>query len=59
MAIDLDAIFKLKKQAMKNCEERIQLAKFATVSNTMSPDDNGDFEDTHGISNILKKRHGL
>jgi hypothetical protein len=59
MTIDLGAIMKLKKQVMEQCQERIEQAKFATTSNTLSLDNNCGSDDSYGISSILKKRRGL
>jgi len=53
MTIDLDTIFKLKKQAMKNCEDRIHEA----ASHHPPVSDKSD--ESYGMTSVLRKRHGL
>ena len=55
-SIDMDVIMKLKKTAMKRCEERILEAA------SLPPDEKNrrsDCQETYGVTRILKKRHGL
>ncbi|MFH0967306.1 MAG: hypothetical protein V1862_06445 [Methanobacteriota archaeon] len=55
-SFDLNEIMKLKKIAMKRCEERI------LESASQNPDGRTNIEENpecYGISQILKKRHGL
>ncbi len=54
--VDLDAIMKLKKTAMKRCEERIIEAA------SIPPDQRKPREEcleNYGVTRVLKKRHGL
>ena len=54
--VDLDAIMRLKKTAMKRCEERIIEAA------SIPPDQRKPREecpDNYGVTRVLKKRHGL
>lgn len=55
-SIDLNVIMKLKKTAMKRCEERILEAA------SLPPDEKKkkeECQETYGVTRILKKRHGL
>jgi hypothetical protein len=54
--IDLDAIMRLKKTAMKRCEERIIEAA------SLPPDQKRtekECTESYGVTRLLKKRHGL
>ena len=55
-SIDMDVIMKLKKTAMKRCEERILEAA------SLPPEEKNkknDYQETYGVTRVLKKRHGL
>ncbi|HWQ66209.1 MAG TPA: hypothetical protein VN372_04980 [Methanospirillum sp.] len=54
--IDLNAIMKLKRDAMKRCQERI-------LEEAAKPPDQKkkaeEIPECYGITQVLKKRHGL
>ena len=55
-SIDLNAIMKLKKTAMKRCEERIADAASHPCDQKKKCE---EYQETYGVTRILKKRHGL
>lgn len=54
--VDLNAIIALKKAAMKRCEERIQEAASRPAGEKIK---GKDIPECYGVTQVLKKRHGL
>jgi len=55
-SIDFNTIIKLKKTAMKRCEERILEAASQPPGERKKIE---EIPECYGVSQILKKRHGL
>jgi hypothetical protein len=54
--VDFTAIMKLKKTAMKRCEERILEAASRSTDHQKK---NEDSPDQYGVTQSVKKKHGL
>lgn len=54
--VDLNAIMALKKAAMRRCEERIEEAASRPPCDRKKME---EYSDCHGVTQVLKRRHGL